>query len=94
MQARDIEDLRGVLEMMVAALIVLSIVAAGGAGYGVRTRRFRSRRVRARLHMATAHSAESGSSHAPSRNWLEQPACWQPEPDLADQKRSTIAREG
>lgn len=79
--------------MMVAALIVLSIVA-GGASYGVRTRRFRSRRERARLHMATARSAESCSSHAPSRNSLEQPACWQPEPDLADQKRSTIAREG
>lgn len=80
--------------MMVAALIVLSIVAAGGAGYGVRTRRFCSLRERARLRMATAHSAKSCSSHAPSRNSLEQPACWQPEPDLADGKRSTIALEG
>lgn len=80
--------------MMVAALIVFSIVAAGGLGYGVGTRRFRSRRERARLDIATAHSAESCSSHAPSRNSLEHPACWQPEPDLADQKRSTIAREG
>lgn len=52
---RHIEDLRGALEM-VAALIVLSIVAAGGASHGVRTRRFRSRRERARLHMATARS--------------------------------------